>query len=246
MSLKFISIDFWNTIFDSSNGQERNKYRQRVLIQELDSMGCLIKQDELEAGLKATWNYFDKIWKNEMRTPAPFDSVSFLWSQFDVPFNKEAIEKIAFEFGNVMSIHQPKLIDGVKDALEALSKDFKLALVSDTGFTSGDQLRDMMKQFEIFDYFSAFSFSNETGVSKPHPKAFQIILDQLEMEAKDGLHIGDIEQTDIKGAVSIGMRGVRFSGDPYTFIENENKKETDGEADYKTWKEIVDHIYATK
>jgi FMN phosphatase YigB (HAD superfamily) len=53
MKLKLVTIDFWNTLYDSSNGTNRNAARQRALINEIDKYDRLVKQEEFEKAMQA-------------------------------------------------------------------------------------------------------------------------------------------------------------------------------------------------
>ncbi|MGA2297602.1 MAG: HAD family hydrolase [FCB group bacterium] len=241
MALKAITIDFWNTLFDSSNGTGRNNYRQKHLIQEIDKYGVSIKSDEFESAMKASWEYFNKIWLNEQRTPTLTESATFFWKQFALPDDDSAIENIARHFGEAILHHPPNVMSEVKEALQFLSGKYLLGIVSDTGFSPGVVLRELLRQNGLYDFFKAFSFSDETGVSKPHPKAFLTVLEQFKFTPEESLHIGDIEQTDIIGAKKLGMKAIRFMGDP-TVALSEEPIATIADFEASSWGEIVDII----
>ena len=236
--LKVITIDFWNTIFDSSSGNERNKYRLNALITETDKLGIFIRQEELEPAMKSSWEYFNHIWMNEQRTPSSIELVRFFWEKLNIPENEDSIQRIAETFSNSILVHPPMLVENVKNSIDELNRDYKLGIVSDTGFSPGSVLKILLEKEGILDYFSAFSFSDETGVSKPHEKAFRKVLDEFDCKPEDALHIGDIENTDIVGAKKLGMYAIRFDGDSSRFLVKENPKETLADFESSDWKEI--------
>jgi putative hydrolase of the HAD superfamily len=236
--IKAITIDFWNTLFDNSNGLARNAYRQEKLIREIDNYGIAVKQDEFQEAMSASWGYFNNIWLNDQRTPLPKETAAFFWQFLKLPKDEGAIDRIAFEFGESILKHPPKLMPNVKSVLEELCKDYKLGVVSDTGFSPGVVLRELMKSVDIYDYFIGFSFSDETGVSKPHEKAFKTSLDEIGCLPDESVHIGDIEATDIIGAKSLGMKAIRFTGDPTANLTINSSKETIADATADSWDEI--------
>jgi putative hydrolase of the HAD superfamily len=243
MRIKAVTIDFWNTLFDNSNGIQRNAIRQKALISEIDKYGLVIKQDEFAGAMSASWEYFNKIWKNESRTPMPIDTATFFWNYLKLPDDKAAIDSIVKVFGESILDHPPALMPGVEEALKKLSSDFKLGLVSDTGFSPGIVLRQLLKNVGIYDAFSSFSFSDETMVSKPHEKAFNKVLNELQIEPANAIHIGDIEDTDIRGAKNLGMLAIRFTGDPSAALTINNSPETLADMRADNWEEIVKGIY---
>jgi putative hydrolase of the HAD superfamily len=108
--------------------------------------------------------------------------------------------------------HPPQLLPGVREALAFLAARAKLAIISDTAFSPGSILRELMVEQDIDRYFSGYVFSDETGIAKPHPEAFAAALNQLQGAPEEGVHIGDIERTDIRGARGAGMKAILYDG----------------------------------
>ena len=239
MKIKVITIDLWNTLFDSSNGTKRNAYRQHALLNEIEKMNIQLPPDDYNNALKASWEFFNNIWLNNQRTPDTIEMIEFFWSYLKLPYNRESIENVAYHFQISVFEHPPKLIGGVQESLEILSQKYKLGLISDTGFTPGSLLIKLMQNFGIFDYFSAFSFSDETGVSKPNKKAYLTILNKFAVNPEEAVHIGDIEKTDIKGAKELGMNAIRFSGDPTAVMNKDNSKTTMADFEVSHWNDVV-------
>ena len=242
MALKVISLDFWNTIFDSSNGTNRNKIRKLTIYKELEDYEFVLTDELFDKALKESWAYFNNIWMNQQRTPQAEDTIQFFWKYLGLPHNPGAIERITRVFSDSILDFPPKLNDGIIDVLPKLAEKYKLGIVSDTGFTPGSILRILLKDFDIFKYFSAFSFSDETGVSKPHPKAFSTILEQLDCLPQNSVHIGDIEKTDIVGAKKIGMKAILYNGDKTAQFNKDNTPTTLAEFESNNWNEIYNLI----
>lgn len=242
MKNNIICIDLWNTIYDSYNGFERNKYRQRVLIDELDKTGTMILSDEFDRAMKATWDFFEKSWKEKHITPSARECVEFFWKYTGSSINEKSIEVVTNAFEDSVLVHKPKLIPDVEDVLKELSKNFKLAIISDTGFSPGSILKQLMLEDGIDKYFSAFSFSNETGYSKPNETAFMFAIKQLNGDVKQSTHIGDIEHTDVLGAKQLGMNAIRFTGSATEYTSSVNSKKTDADFSSASWNEIYDYI----
>jgi len=239
MAIRLITIDFWNTLFDSSNGLERNNIRLNAFKTGIKELGLNLGESHFNEAINASWEYFNKFWKNDYRTPSTKETINFFCNYLKIPNNESFKYHLAKMFSEAVIIAPPKLIEGVKSSLEFLSKKYILAIISDTGFSPGTILKELLKRNEIIQYFSAFSFSDETGVSKPHPKAFLTILEKLQYKAEESIHIGDIENTDIIGAKKIGMKAIKYSGDETAFLRNENTKNTIADADCKSWDEII-------
>lgn len=242
MSLEVITIDFWNTLFDSADGKQRNAYRQRILIDEIDKFGISVMGNQFQEAMEATWKYFEDIWTIQHRTPTSLDCVEFIWDYLKIQNDKDSINIVKQAFEDSVLVHPPTLLPGAKNALNELSKNHSLALISDTGFSPGSILLKLMQRERIDHYFSSFSFSDETGVAKPHEKAFLTSLNQLDTHPHNALHIGDIEQTDITGAKNLGMKAIRFTGSVVEYINVKNPKTTQADHELGNWDDILQTI----
>ncbi len=242
MPIQVVTIDFWNTIFDSYNGEVRNKYRQRSLIETIDKLGLMITPQQFTDAMQASWEYFNRIWKNDHITPSPLETVTFFWNFLKLPEDNPSIAHVVECFANSVLEYPPKPMPHLVEALTELKKKYKLAIVSDTGFSPGIVLSELLKRSDLYDYFDAFSFSNETGVSKPHPKAFNTILEQLDCKPENAIHIGDIEATDIVGAKALNMYAIRYTGDITEFVAKENPQNTKADIELDSWSKIPDYI----
>lgn len=238
-----ITIDFWNTIFDSSGNLERNKLRLKKLIEVTDGLGYMIKQDELDKSLKKSWEYFNNVWINESRTPNSVDMIKFLWKELNLEHNDSAIEELSTYFSKSILLKRPNIIEGAKEVISELNKDYYLAIISDTGFSGGSVLRVLLEDAGIFDYFTAFSFSDETQVAKPNKLAFQKIFHEINISPDKSIHIGDIERTDIVGAKSYGMKAIKFVGDETSLMEKRSDDDASlADAIVNHWSEIPNQI----
>jgi putative hydrolase of the HAD superfamily len=103
---------------------------------------------------------------------------------------------------------QLTLIDGAEDVLEHFKeRDLKIGLISNTIFPEKYHLREL-KRFGLYPYLDAHSFSSEVGVRKPHPKIFQLTLDELKVDPTEAVFVGDRLKEDVGGAQNVGMKGI--------------------------------------
>lgn len=244
MTIKVITIDFWNTLYDSSGGEQREQERFALITREAARLGTELQLPPIKHAQKAAWEHFTKIWQEEHRTPATRSLVEVFWRELGVHADEQAILSLTTAFCEGVLHHPPSLLPGVADVLASLAGRFSLALISDTAFSPGRILKQVMERDNIAHYFDVFSFSDETGVAKPHPKAFYTALAPLGCEPSESIHIGDIERTDVMGAKNIGMKAILFAGDPNGQM-NHDHQHLPSRADVRaeSWQEILAHVH---
>ena len=205
-----VTIDFWNTLFGTENGPERERERREVMTAELAQAGFSFDEPTLEGAREAAHEHFRHHWLEKQRTPGAVELVEVMLARLDAKVSDDALERVADVFARGVIDHPPELLPGAADAVERLAETVPLAIISDTAFSPGSVLRELMGEVGILDRFSAFVFSDETGVAKPDPLAFERALGALNVEARDAVHIGDIERTDVLGARAAGMHAVLY------------------------------------
>jgi putative hydrolase of the HAD superfamily len=237
--LKLITIDFWNTLFDSVNHDKRYSFRNSVLLEEANKLGIEIENNKLDEAIKKSWEFFEDNWVNKLRTPNSQELVNVIWDHLNLPNEITSIKTVIKTYEDSLFEHPPVLIEGVREALPKLKEKYKLGLISDTGYSPGTHLRKLMEDNEILEFFDSFSFSNETGVSKPHEKAFNTILHELNISPINSMHIGDIERTDIVGANNTGMHSVLYTGTDSEF-DRKNPEVSSANIQINHWNELIE------
>jgi len=90
--------------------------------------------------------------------------------------------------------------------LEALSKDYPLALISN--FDHIPTLYRILDMYDIRKFFNEIIVSVELGFRKPHKKIFMEMLKRLRIHAHEALYIGDNLHVDIMGSKNAGLDAV--------------------------------------
>jgi len=104
--------------------------------------------------------------------------------------------------------------DGLADVLSELqAQRIRTGIICDVGFTSGEQLRDVLRRAGILERFDGWAFSDEVGAYKPDPVIFRHALREVGgVEPDRAAHVGDLRRTDIAGARAMGMVAIRYRG----------------------------------
>jgi len=207
-----ITFDFWNTLF-VAEFRISGSLRLQWIKQALEQAGhTQITDARLEQAIHRTWQEWERVWEHEYRTFGAEHWVSLVLADLGVnPTQAErdilikAMEKSGLEV-------KPPLIDGLASLLPRLAQRYRLGVICDAGLSPGWMLRQWMDAQGILRYFSHLTFSDELGVSKPHPDMFLTTLAGLGVPPEAAVHIGDYPRTDIAGAQGVGMRTIRFAG----------------------------------
>ncbi|UOQ49349.1 HAD family hydrolase [Gracilibacillus caseinilyticus] len=99
-----------------------------------------------------------------------------------------------------------ELFPDAKHFLEELSDSEFVVAVLTNGPADGQ--RKKIKALGIESYIQQIYISSEIGFSKPNKEAFQLVLDDLHVEASNTWMIGDSIKYDMEGAKACGIRSI--------------------------------------
>ncbi len=214
--IEAITVDFWSTIAYDGTFDLRREKRGEILFDWLKSKNeniDLLRINEIQKAFSKLWM---TKWLDFQTTLDAADFVNFFCEKVGLTLNSESILEISDLLDVALLEVPPTPINGVVEALTKLSKHFPMALISDTGISSGKSMSKLLDSWGINSILERKLLSNEVGVAKPHPLIFQKAEEILEIPRHRIVHIGDTEQTDIQGAKSFGMAAIRFDGSDLT------------------------------
>lgn len=207
-----ISIDFWNTLVQAETGGEvRRNIRIEAVREVASKYNDGISTDEYDKAKRIASDKFHKIWLNDHRTPETIVLVQSILNHLDIPATEKEQQYLVTAFEESLWEGPPELADGARDIIPKLAEQHALTIISDTMYSPGRVLRTYLERADLFQYFSGFVFSNETGVSKPDPKAYEQALKTTNSSFKQSWHIGDRVDTDVSGAKNVGMGAILFT-----------------------------------
>ena len=126
---------------------------------------------------------------------------------------RELIAATTREIEDASLIAPLQLLPGVRETVPRLvHAGYRLGIISDTSLTPGRLLKHFLEVDGLRRYFSALTFSDETGFTKPDRRMFAATLEALGADAEESAHIGDTPRTDIAGAQAMGMLSIRWRG----------------------------------
>jgi putative hydrolase of the HAD superfamily len=127
------------------------------------------------------------------------------------------MERLYDDMEQLFLAHPPKLY--CSKTLSTLQKiksagDVTVSLLSNTAFIKGSTLRLALEQLEILQFLDFQLFSDETGIAKPNPRFFELMLQTIHDHRQEPLrrenivHIGDNVIADIQGAEASGIPAI--------------------------------------
>ena len=204
--LKAITFDLWNTIFENKSYSNE---RQAILKNFLNERNIIVTSEALRTAYGSNFNFrFPEEEPNDHSHVYTRTRLLLMFSRLNIDLCEADIVFLDRKFETVALKDPPKLKLGVADTLEILHRDYKLGLISDTGITPGKEIKKIFEKYRILRYFDSLIFSDETGVYKPHLEAFKAALEPLGCLPQDAIHVGDLLETDIKGAKNFGMKTI--------------------------------------
>lgn len=230
MAIRAVTFDFWNTLFREANSAAR----QEIRIGAVSKM-CGVSEEEAAEALKTVWAEFSRRHREERRTLGPGNAVRMtgevLGREIEPPV-AEALERV---FAAAVIVYSPVPIEGAIEAVKAAAAVAPIGLISDTGVSPGSSLRYILDRHAFTDHFTAITFSDRVGVSKPQAAMFEVTAGALGVKPDELLHIGDLEYTDVAGAQGVGGKAALFTAANATHAN-------DTRADYvfSNWQEFVD------
>lgn len=166
----------------------------------LDMYGVIAKQtgDDFVLYVQQT---FPDLKPEEIYTP---------WFKADIGelTSLEVWEAIGFQ-GDLEKIEQEyldtiELNDGFLDFIKVVSKDYKLAIISNDSSRWSEYLR---KKFDINQYFDVISISGDLKMQKPDERIYRLTIEQLGVNAEDCVYVDDRE-TNLVAAEKVGMKAI--------------------------------------
>jgi putative hydrolase of the HAD superfamily len=194
-----------------SNGRTfktaRNELLGNTIAPEMDP-------SEFDTLVRATDRSFDRIAETRGTDVMFAERVNLVAEAANKPhLSDDLIEELYIRQSELFTQHPPTLLDpNTPELLDKLSNHVDLAVVSNTGFIHGKEMRKALGQLGILDKFQTTIFSNEVGYAKPHPAIYTALQEQSGISHEATTHIGDNYHADVLGARALGMNAIHFDG----------------------------------
>lgn len=211
-TLRAISFDYWDTLYDGGGEPERARMHQRALCKLLAAYGRELPEEEVVELYLASGMEAERWWREEHRGYAAADRIRWMLSRLAItrPSDCEHLAQACGAVDEALLALPPRLLPGAAETIRRLAARFTLAIISDTGFASGRAQDRLLEKDGLLPHFEARVYSAEVGYAKPRREPFAAALGVLGLRPEEVLHVGDIERTDVRGALDAGLRAVRL------------------------------------
>ena len=214
-AIRAITFDFWGTLYRNRSfprESKRTSLRIERLSTYLGNTSYDLSRGKIEESFHNSYKMFGDLLAQGEEMHAR-GMILAIGDELALEFDINQVEEMTTILEEAAADIPPTMTKNAADAVKSLSRRYKLAVVSDTTLTPGRVLRRILADDAILDCFDSFSFSDETLYRKPHPEQFLQALDDLGVRPEEAVHVGDLIETDIKGAKSVGMKAILFDED---------------------------------
>ncbi|MCW4026178.1 MAG: HAD family hydrolase [Candidatus Bathyarchaeota archaeon] len=204
--ISLVTFDFWNTLFSDMDYTDS---RVQYLSDTLGERGLSRDYEKIKGAYLRSHEYAHRVGVNENhRYVTCWERVGRILGEMRVELPRKPRQSIVKKFEETVLEDPPSLVEDAREVLQELSSEYKMGIICDTGFTPGRVLRIVLEGADILGFFGCTVFSDEVGYNKPHRIMFETALKVLGGKPSEGLHIGDLLQTDVAGAKAVGMKAV--------------------------------------
>ena len=213
--IKAVSLDFWDTLYTGAATPERVSLRRRAVGDLLAAYGKQLPPGEVERLYHEAGREADRWWREEHRGYTTTERLHLVLHRAEVTAREgcEHVAACARAVDDALETYPPPLLPGAGELVRSLAERLPLVIVSDTGFASGAAQDRLLARDGILDLFVARIYSADIGWAKPRPEPFDaaaLALADRGIARHEIVHIGDIERTDVAGALAAGMRAIRL------------------------------------
>jgi haloacid dehalogenase superfamily, subfamily IA, variant 3 with third motif having DD or ED/haloacid dehalogenase superfamily, subfamily IA, variant 1 with third motif having Dx(3-4)D or Dx(3-4)E len=131
----------------------------------------------------------------------------------ELELNDEKVQLLTTDF--VYNYNKYKFYDDVFKIIPELSKNYKLAVISD----AWPSLENVFRQANLREYFSSFIISSIKGVTKPNELMFKYALEELGVKPEEAIFIDD-NPKNCDGASRLGIKTLLLNREKLLLIRN--------------------------
>jgi len=211
-----ITFDLWDCLFvDDSDEPKRataglppKPVARRELLHQYLARHAPIPRNASDLACDGTDAAFRKVWHDQHVTWTVRERMDVLLAGLDRTLPEAELTELVTQLEEMELAFRPDPAPGARDALEALHGRRPLVVVSDTIFSPGRCLRELLDGEGMLAYFDDCVFSDELGRSKPAGEMFEAAAQAAGCDVTALVHVGDRPHNDVGGPHAVGARAV--------------------------------------
>jgi len=208
-TLRAVTFDCWNTLIHERSFEPARRLRVAAVCDLCGEAGRPVSRETAVEWIAAAHARHIALWDQGEGTWAS-DMAEWVMASGGID-EPDLTARLGRHFEEAGLASEIEALPGAREALASLAeRGIRLALVCDTGFSSGRIVREYLRRVGMLDPLEVLIFSDEVRVPKPHPRMFEAALAALGVEPRHAIHVGDLRRTDVGGARAFGMRTVRI------------------------------------
>lgn len=198
--IKCISFDLWGTLIISN--PEYSAQRLKVVSRHVDP--SKYTSADIKAAFKIVKRDYDHLVEAYGVQFKAADLYDCVFDQLEITESTIIRRDIVQHLNAMFCDYPPIVIGDTLGALETLSRDYKLILISNTLLIEGGTLYKSLRASGLWDHIEQLNFSDELHCSKPSPKIFRRAFENIVVNANEVVHVGDNLRTDGEGIMQMG------------------------------------------
>ncbi len=211
--IRAVTVDWWHTLAEPPADWEPFAKRTRIegIQAVLRAHGVECTLARLDIAYDLWTDHLARRWKRNEDLSGEQQIADLLASAGYDRVDGDAVAEIAGVIGRPLVDRPPPIHDGALDTLRSLrDRGVRLAIISNTGRTWGQFLRQVQEKVGMAGLFDHRTFSDEAHIRKPAPAIFDQTLAALDVGPDEVVHVGDDVTADVGGAKDAGMRAVWY------------------------------------
>jgi putative hydrolase of the HAD superfamily len=226
--IKGILFDLYGTLLKFGDMKKAWKEWLLVFYQSIQYFGLSMSLDEFSFKCDKFMDY-DEPEIDDKSLSLYEKRIKRLIMELDLNIPDSEISIIADH--TIQAWHKEVILDPEAPAvLKELFEKKLIGLVSN--FDHPPHVHEILKKYNIAEYFNIVIISAEEKVKKPDPAIFNRVFTELELKIEEVVFIGD-SQEDMDAAKNAGMR--------FIYVRRENERESINARDYRVNDDGNDH-----
>jgi len=216
IQLRAVTFDLWDTVFINDSDEPKRqalglapkRVERRNLVERFLAQDKPVSRKLVEVAYDTADAAFHQLWYSQNTTWTVRERLSVVLKGLNRQLPPAQLDQLVRLHEDMELSPCPDLAPGVVGALEKLYGKYRLGVVSDTIFSPGRVLRQLLTHYGLMRFFETLVFSDEVGCSKPCATVFEAAAKEMSVELSEIVHIGDRELKDIEGPHAVGAKAI--------------------------------------